>query len=161
MRIRLGKMSLNLKVSKWYSYTRMFLLHRHEFSREKTGATWFALNLLQYPLPVKASSGLTGHLIQWGLFLNYAEITKKIRKPKPWKHPQPITIGQLRQMRDEFWDTAPHYGGQKGISYRFLSIMCMYIVLLCIILLVDRSFLFLLGCIVLLAAPYAILALTI
>ncbi|KAM0889379.1 hypothetical protein ACQ4PT_027738 [Festuca glaucescens] len=43
------------------------------------------------------------------------EVTKKVRKPKPWKHPQPITIGQLRQMRDEFWDTAPHYGGQKEI----------------------------------------------
>ncbi|CAM0951049.1 unnamed protein product [Alopecurus aequalis] len=43
------------------------------------------------------------------------ETAKKIRKPKPWKHPQPITIGQLKQMRDEFWDTAPHYGGQKEI----------------------------------------------
>lgn len=39
---------------------------------------------------------------------------KKIRKPKPWKHPQPITKTQLMQMRDEFWDTAPHYGGRKG-----------------------------------------------
>lgn len=39
---------------------------------------------------------------------------KKIRKPKPWKHPQPITKSQLIQMRDEFWDTAPHYGGRKG-----------------------------------------------
>jgi len=39
---------------------------------------------------------------------------KKIRKPKPWKHPQPITKSQLMQMRDEFWDTAPHYGGRKG-----------------------------------------------
>ncbi|PPD94874.1 hypothetical protein GOBAR_DD08108 [Gossypium barbadense] len=39
---------------------------------------------------------------------------KKIRKPKPWKHPQPITKSELEQMRDEFWDTAPHYGGQKG-----------------------------------------------
>lgn len=53
--------------------------------------------------------------MQWDLFFNYAEVTKKVRKPKPWKHPQPITIGQLRQMRDEFWDTAPHYGGQKEI----------------------------------------------
>ncbi|XP_044381075.1 ubiquitin domain-containing protein 1 [Triticum aestivum] len=43
------------------------------------------------------------------------EATKKVRKPKPWKHPQPITIAQLRQMRDEFWDTAPHYGGRKEI----------------------------------------------
>lgn len=40
---------------------------------------------------------------------------KKIRKPKPWKHPQPITRTQLIQLRDEFWDTAPHYGGRKGI----------------------------------------------
>ncbi|RVX03958.1 hypothetical protein CK203_021728 [Vitis vinifera] len=39
---------------------------------------------------------------------------KKIRKPKPWKNPQPLTKTQLMQMRDEFWDTAPHYGGQKG-----------------------------------------------
>ncbi|KAK9199152.1 hypothetical protein WN944_014340 [Citrus x changshan-huyou] len=38
---------------------------------------------------------------------------KKIRKPKPWKHPQPITKSQLMQLRDEFWDTAPHYGGRK------------------------------------------------
>lgn len=52
---------------------------------------------------------------------------KKIRKPKPWKHPQPITKSQLIQLRDEFWDTAPHYGGRKGstrqkykISYYFL-----------------------------------------
>ncbi|KAL5151471.1 Ubiquitin domain-containing protein 2 [Glycine soja] len=40
---------------------------------------------------------------------------KKIRKPKPWKHPQPITKTQLTQLRDEFWDTAPHYGGRKEI----------------------------------------------
>ncbi|CAI9088836.1 OLC1v1023279C1 [Oldenlandia corymbosa var. corymbosa] len=39
---------------------------------------------------------------------------KKIRKPKPWKHPQPITKSQLVQLREEFWDTAPHYGGRKG-----------------------------------------------
>ncbi|XP_043698790.1 ubiquitin domain-containing protein 1-like [Telopea speciosissima] len=43
------------------------------------------------------------------------ESAKKIRKPKPWKHPQPITETQLRQMRDEFWDTSPHYGGRKEI----------------------------------------------
>ncbi|KAL2496494.1 Ubiquitin domain-containing protein [Forsythia ovata] len=40
---------------------------------------------------------------------------KKIRKPKPWKHPQPITKSQLIQLREEFWDTAPHYGGRKEI----------------------------------------------
>ncbi|CAM0954431.1 unnamed protein product [Alopecurus aequalis] len=43
------------------------------------------------------------------------ESSKKLRKPKPWKHTQPITPAQLKQMRDEFWDTSPHYGGQKEI----------------------------------------------
>ncbi|EFJ09679.1 hypothetical protein SELMODRAFT_84425, partial [Selaginella moellendorffii] len=36
-------------------------------------------------------------------------------KPKPWKHPEAITRGQLKKMREEFWDTAPHYGGQREI----------------------------------------------
>ncbi|KAG9448196.1 hypothetical protein H6P81_014324 [Aristolochia fimbriata] len=43
------------------------------------------------------------------------EATKKLRKPKAWKHTPPLTRTQLKQMRDEFWDTAPHYGGQKEI----------------------------------------------
>ncbi|CAD6333104.1 unnamed protein product [Miscanthus lutarioriparius] len=43
------------------------------------------------------------------------ENSKKLKKPKAWKHTQPITPAQLKQMRDEFWDTAPHYGGQKEI----------------------------------------------
>ncbi|CAH2042051.1 unnamed protein product [Thlaspi arvense] len=38
---------------------------------------------------------------------------KKIRKPKPWKHTESITRAQLVQMREEFWDTAPHYGGRR------------------------------------------------
>ncbi|XP_057797634.1 uncharacterized protein LOC131013536 isoform X1 [Salvia miltiorrhiza] len=41
--------------------------------------------------------------------------SKKIRKPKAWKHSEPITRAQLTQMREEFWDTAPHYGGRKEI----------------------------------------------
>ncbi|CAN8267389.1 unnamed protein product [Cochlearia groenlandica] len=40
---------------------------------------------------------------------------KKIRKPKPWAHTEPITREQLTNMRDEFWDTSPHYGGQREI----------------------------------------------
>ncbi|KAF3451133.1 hypothetical protein FNV43_RR07223 [Rhamnella rubrinervis] len=43
------------------------------------------------------------------------ENIKHIRKPKPWKHLEPISRTQLMQMRDEFWDTAPHYGGNKEI----------------------------------------------
>lgn len=48
---------------------------------------------------------------------------KKIRKPKPWKHSEPITREQLMQMRDEFWDTAPHYGGQKGMLSTLIIIV--------------------------------------
>lgn len=40
---------------------------------------------------------------------------KKIRKPKPWRHTEPITRAQLNKMREEFWDTAPHYGGRQEI----------------------------------------------
>ncbi|KAL6999646.1 hypothetical protein U1Q18_000804 [Sarracenia purpurea var. burkii] len=40
---------------------------------------------------------------------------KKIRKPKSWKHSPQITKNQLMRMREEFWDTAPHYGGRKEI----------------------------------------------
>lgn len=39
---------------------------------------------------------------------------KKVKRPKPWKHTEDITRAQLKQMRDEFWDTAPHYGGKRG-----------------------------------------------
>ncbi|RAL50320.1 unnamed protein product [Cuscuta campestris] len=39
----------------------------------------------------------------------------KIRKPKPWKHSSELTKDELLRMRVEFWDTAPHYGGQKEI----------------------------------------------
>eukprot|EP00897_Mesotaenium_endlicherianum_P005058 jgi/Mesen1/4580/ME000232S03842 len=40
---------------------------------------------------------------------------KKLKKPKPWRHSEPITREQLKNMREEFWDTAPHYGGQREI----------------------------------------------
>ncbi|KAA3490536.1 ubiquitin domain-containing protein 1 [Gossypium australe] len=52
-----------------------------------------------------------------GFRFNHQDLRKceEIRKPKPWKHSEPITRTQLKQMRDEFWDTAPHYGGQRGV----------------------------------------------
>ncbi|KAL6567345.1 hypothetical protein OROGR_001013 [Orobanche gracilis] len=43
------------------------------------------------------------------------ETPKNICKPKPWKHTEQITGKQLIKLRDEFWDTAPHYGGCKEI----------------------------------------------
>lgn len=40
---------------------------------------------------------------------------KKVVKPKPWKHPTPLSRSELNRMREEFWDTSPHYGGQREI----------------------------------------------
>lgn len=49
------------------------------------------------------------------LFNSLSGHQKKIKRPKPWKHTEDIDRAQLKQMRDEFWDTAPHYGGKKEI----------------------------------------------
>ena len=38
----------------------------------------------------------------------------KSEKPK-WKSDIPLTDGQLRSKRDEFWDTAPAFEGRKEI----------------------------------------------
>ncbi|KAL4562198.1 hypothetical protein LXL04_034396 [Taraxacum kok-saghyz] len=46
---------------------------------------------------------------------NGNEPIKKIIRPKPWQHTEPLTREQLKRMQDEFWDTAPHYGGRKEI----------------------------------------------
>lgn len=47
------------------------------------------------------------------LFLGRNEPLKKER-PK-WKSEYPMTEGQLRSKRDEFWDTAPAFDGRKEI----------------------------------------------
>lgn len=56
-----------------------------------------------------------------------ADAAKQIRKPKPWKHSEPITRAQLVQMRDEFWDTAPHYGGRKGNLHKIREVLPLYL----------------------------------
>lgn len=47
------------------------------------------------------------------LILGRNEPLKKER-PK-WKSEYPMTEGQLRSKRDEFWDTAPAFDGRKEI----------------------------------------------
>ncbi|KAE7996372.1 hypothetical protein FH972_001103 [Carpinus fangiana] len=66
-------------------------------------------------LGVKDKQVYLVYLMELRWFYMISEAAKKIRKPKPWKHTEPITRTQLMRMRDEFWDTAPHYGGQKEI----------------------------------------------
>lgn len=53
--------------------------------------------------PSEDSSDLTGH-----------NQPLKPEKPK-WKSDVPLTEGQLRSKRDEFWDTAPAFDGRKEI----------------------------------------------
>lgn len=39
-----------------------------------------------------------------------------LKKERPkWKSEYPMTEGQLRSKRDEFWDTAPAFDGRKEI----------------------------------------------
>lgn len=41
---------------------------------------------------------------------------KKLKKPRPWKHAEgPLSRSELKRMREEFWDTSPHYGGTGEI----------------------------------------------
>ncbi len=35
-------------------------------------------------------------------------------KPPRWRSDDPLTDDELRRQRDEFWDTEPHYGGDRG-----------------------------------------------
>lgn len=58
--------------------------------------------------------------VSWVLYVLTAR-REKIKKPKPWAHTEPITRAQLMNMREEFWDTSPHYGGQRGV-YMFLIV---------------------------------------
>ena len=51
-----------------------------------------------------------------------SEINKKLKKPEAWTHAQPLTEAQLKKMREEFWDTAPYYGGEKGAYFIFLAL---------------------------------------
>eukprot|EP00882_Tetradesmus_deserticola_P006453 GHRQ01006790.1.p1 GENE.GHRQ01006790.1~~GHRQ01006790.1.p1 ORF type:complete len:152 (+),score=59.94 GHRQ01006790.1:279-734(+) len=40
--------------------------------------------------------------------------TKQYSKPR-WKSQEPITAAKLQRMQEEFWDTQPHYGGDKAM----------------------------------------------
>jgi hypothetical protein len=35
------------------------------------------------------------------------------RRPR-WRSDEPVDEAELRRMREEFWDTEPHYGGDRG-----------------------------------------------
>lgn len=43
----------------------------------------------------------------------------RIKKPESWNHTEELTRDQLNATRDEFWGTAPHYGGKQGYFFNF------------------------------------------
>uniref|UniRef100_A0A8B9LMA4 Ubiquitin domain-containing protein 1-like n=1 Tax=Astyanax mexicanus TaxID=7994 RepID=A0A8B9LMA4_ASTMX len=48
--------------------------------------------------------------------LSFLGRNEPLKKDKPkWKSDYPMTEGQLRSKRDEFWDTAPAFDGRKEI----------------------------------------------
>ncbi len=36
------------------------------------------------------------------------------KKAERWKSEKPVTRSELNRLRDEFWETAPAYGGSSG-----------------------------------------------
>jgi len=41
------------------------------------------------------------------------EEARGLRRPR-WRSEQPLTEEELEQKREQFWDTEPHYGGDRG-----------------------------------------------
>nr|GEW28452.1 hypothetical protein [Tanacetum cinerariifolium] len=91
--------------------------HTVETVKEEQEAGWPSFGQLVMDLSKLAIEGFEKIKMGCsGSTLNKQDRTvKKIRKPKPWKFPRPVTWNQLVQMRDEFWDIAPHHGGKKEI----------------------------------------------
>lgn len=52
---------------------------------------------------------------------------KKLIVPK-WKSDEPMSVEQLRQEREQFWDTQPHYGGNRGAGYHYILIDIQYFI---------------------------------
>ena len=71
------------------------------------------LHVFHFSLTLLFSGQIKHDLLFFFLFQGRNEPLKKER-PK-WKSEYPMTEGQLRSKRDEFWDTAPAFDGRKEI----------------------------------------------
>ena len=61
--------------------------------------------------------------------------TRPLKPEKPrWKSDIPLTQGQLRSKRDEFWDTAPAFEGETMMMMIVHVIMMMMMILIMILL---------------------------
>lgn len=81
--------------------------------------------LTSHQIVTLLSSRESHHINMWHLFILNLFFSKKsfhpgrnepLKKERPkWKSEYPMTEGQLRSKRDEFWDTAPAFDGRKEI----------------------------------------------
>lgn len=56
------------------------------------------------------------HIKEFLKYLKHPGRNEPLKKERPkWKSEYPMTEGQLRSKRDEFWDTAPAFDGRKEI----------------------------------------------
>lgn len=89
---------------------------------------WFPLSSFCYPLIILSPSlsltvtcfTRTFHLSFPHFFLLLISVAlgrnQPLKRERPkWKSDYPMTEGQLRSKRDEFWDTAPAFEGRKEI----------------------------------------------
>lgn len=54
----------------------------------------------------------------------YVGRVKTYKRPR-WRSEGPITHQELQRMRDQFWDTEPHYGGDRGTAI-FIAFRVLY-----------------------------------
>lgn len=70
----------------------------------------------QYKEKVKSGTLRTQQIILVYVHLVSIGRNQPLKPEKPkWKSEVPLTDGQLRSKRDEFWDTAPAFEGRKEI----------------------------------------------
>lgn len=70
----------------------------------------------QYKEKVKSGTLSTPQIILVYVHLVSIGRNQPLKPEKPkWKSEVPLTDGQLRSKRDEFWDTAPAFEGRKEI----------------------------------------------
>lgn len=57
--------------------------------------------------------------------------TRPLKPEKPrWKSDIPLTQGQLRSKRDEFWDTAPAFEGETTMMMMILILIMMKLIVM-------------------------------
>lgn len=62
---------------------------------------------------------------------NHAQQTRRKIALREWRSETPLTVQDLARKRQEFWETQPYYGGDKGI--RITSLVCVLRCCFCVV----------------------------